>query len=67
LLGDLNGLAIGTLHSERSADSDEEGLDLVPGRPDDDPLFLYLDGEMRQRLTTAINDLPERERLIMTL
>jgi RNA polymerase sigma factor FliA len=67
LLGELKGLEIGTLHSERSADSDEEELDLVPGRREDDPLFRYLDGEMRERLTKAINDLPERERLIMTL
>jgi RNA polymerase sigma factor for flagellar operon FliA len=67
LLGELKGLEIGTLHTERSAESDEEELDLVPGRPDDDPLHRFLDGEMRQRLTTAINDLPERERLIMTL
>jgi RNA polymerase sigma factor FliA len=67
LLGDLKGLEIGTLDSERSADSDEEELDLIPDRPEDDPLFRYLDGEMRERLTKAINDLPERERLIMTL
>jgi RNA polymerase sigma factor for flagellar operon FliA len=67
LLGDLNGLAIGSLNSERTEDSDDEGLDLVPGRAEDDPLFRYLDGGMRERLTTAINDLPERERLIMTL
>jgi RNA polymerase sigma factor FliA len=67
LLGDLKGLEIGSLNSERSEDSDEDELDLVPGRPEDDPLFRYLDGEVRERLTTAINDLPERERLIMTL
>jgi FliA/WhiG family RNA polymerase sigma factor len=62
LLGDLNGLAIGSLNSERTEDSDDEGLDLVPGRAEDDPLFRYLDGEMRERLTAATNDLPERER-----
>jgi RNA polymerase sigma factor FliA len=67
LLGQLKGLEIGSLHSERSGDSDEEELDLIPGRPEDNPLFRYLDGEMRERLTKAINDLPERERLIMTL
>jgi RNA polymerase sigma factor FliA len=67
LLGELKGLEIGSLHSERSGDSDEEELDLIPGRPEDNPLFRYLDGEMRERLTKAINDLPERERLIMTL
>jgi RNA polymerase sigma factor FliA len=67
LLGELKGLEVGSLQSERSEDLDAEELDLIPGRPDDDPLFRYLDGEMRERLTTAINELPERERLIMTL
>jgi RNA polymerase sigma factor for flagellar operon FliA len=67
LLGELKGLEIGSLHAGRSDDSDEEELDLVPGRPEDDPLFRYLDGEMRERLTKAIEDLPERERLVMTL
>jgi RNA polymerase sigma factor for flagellar operon FliA len=66
LLWDLKGLEIGSLNSERT-ESDEEELNLVSSRPDDDPLFRYLDGEMRERLTEAINDLPERERLIMTL
>jgi RNA polymerase sigma factor FliA len=67
LLGELKGLEIGSLHAGRSEDSDEEELDLIPGRPEDDPLFRYLDGEMRERLTKAIEDLPERERLVMTL
>jgi RNA polymerase sigma factor for flagellar operon FliA len=67
LLGELKGLEIGSLHAERSEDSDEERLDLIPGRPDNDPLSRYLNGEMRERLTTAINDLPERERLVLTL
>jgi RNA polymerase sigma factor FliA len=67
LLGDLKGLEIGTLHAQRSEDSEEEALIYVRARPEDDPLFRYLDGEMRDRLTKAINELPERERLIMTL
>jgi RNA polymerase sigma factor FliA len=67
LLGDLKGLDIGTLHAERSEDSEEEELVYVRARPEDDPLFRYLDGEMRDRLIKAINELPERERLIMTL
>jgi RNA polymerase sigma factor FliA len=66
LLGELKGLEIGTLHWERSADSEEE-LTYVAGRPEDDPLYRYLDGEMRDRLAKAINDLPERERLVLTL
>jgi RNA polymerase sigma factor FliA len=67
LLGELTGLEIGSLHAEHSGHSEEEGLIYVPARSEDDPLFRYLDGEMRERLTKAINDLPERERLIMTL
>jgi RNA polymerase sigma factor FliA len=67
LLGELNGLEIDTLDSERSTDPDEEELIYVTARPEDDPLFRYLDQEMWDRLAKAINDLPERERLIMTL
>jgi RNA polymerase sigma factor FliA len=67
LLGELKGLEIGTLHSERSEDSGEEELVYLPNRPEDDPLFRYLHAEMRERLTRAISDLPERERLVMTL
>jgi RNA polymerase sigma factor for flagellar operon FliA len=67
LLGDLKGLEIGTLHLERNEDSGEEELAYVPGRPDEDPLFRCLRGEMEERLTGAIQNLPERERLVMTL
>jgi RNA polymerase sigma factor for flagellar operon FliA len=68
LLGDLKGLEIGTLHAVRTDDdSGEAELAFVPSRPEDDPLFRYLEGEMRERLTTAINELSERERLVMTL
>jgi RNA polymerase sigma factor for flagellar operon FliA len=67
LLGDLKGLEIGTLHMERNEDSGEEELAYVPGRPDEDPLFRCLRGELQERLTGAIADLPDRERLVMTL
>ena len=67
LLGDLKGLEIGTLHIERNEDSGEEELAYVPGRPEDDPLFRCLRGEMEERLTGAIALLPERDRLVMTL
>jgi RNA polymerase sigma factor FliA len=67
LLGELKGLEVGTLHAKRSSDVGEEELVYVAGRPEDDPLFRYLEGEMRDRLTKAINNLPERERLVMTL
>jgi RNA polymerase sigma factor FliA len=67
LLGELKGLEIGTLYAERSDDSGEEEQVYLPGRAEDDPLFRYLDAEMRERLTKAIEGLPERERMVMTL
>ncbi len=67
LLGDLKGLEIGTLHMVRNEDSGEEELAYVPSRPEEDPLFLCLRGELEDRLTDAIANLPDRERLVMTL
>ncbi len=67
LLGDLKGLEIGTLHAERNEDSGEEELAYVPGRPEEDPLFRCLRGELEERLAEAIANLPDRERLVMTL
>jgi RNA polymerase sigma factor for flagellar operon FliA len=67
LLGDLKGLEIGTLHMERNEDSGEEELAYVPSRPDEDPLFRCLKGELEDRLAAAITNLPDRERLVMTL
>ncbi len=67
LLGELKGLEIGTLHIERNEDSGDEELAYVPGRPEEDPLFCCLKGELAERLSDAITNLPERERLVMTL
>jgi RNA polymerase sigma factor for flagellar operon FliA len=67
LLGDLKGLEIGTLHVQHTEDSGDEELSYVPGRPEDDPLFCCLRGELKDKLATAIQNLPERERLVMTL
>jgi RNA polymerase sigma factor for flagellar operon FliA len=67
LLGDLKSLEIGTLHAEHNEDSGEEELAYIPGRPDEDPLFCCLRGELQEKLTEAIECLPERQRLVMTL
>ena len=67
LLGELKGLEIGSLHMERSEDSGDEELAYIPGAPEDDPLFRCLKGEMKQRLVDAIEDLPEKERMVLTL
>lgn len=67
LLGDLKGLEIGSLHVERSEDSGDEELSYIPGPPEEDPLFRCLKGEMKQRLADAIDELPEKERMVLTL
>jgi RNA polymerase sigma factor for flagellar operon FliA len=67
LLGDLKGLEIGSLHMERSEESGDEELAYIPGSPEDDPLFRCLKGEMKQRLADAIDELPEKERMVLTL
>ena len=67
LLGDLKGLEIGSLHVERSEDSGDEELQYIPGSPADDPLFQCMRGEMRSKLIGAIEALPEKERLVLTL
>lgn len=66
LLGNLKGLQIGTLYAKRQ-ESGEEELVYLRGRPEDDPLFRCLYAEMREFLGQAIRDLPERERLVVSL
>jgi len=67
LLGDLHGLEIGTLHRASDDDSGDETLVSIPGPLEDDPLFKCLRGEITERLKVAIENLPENERLVMTL
>jgi RNA polymerase sigma factor FliA len=67
LLGDLKGLEIGSLHMERTEDSGDEELAYIPGSPEDDPLFRCMQGEMKQCLIDAIEELPEKERMVLTL
>ena len=67
LLGDLKGLEIGTLHMERNEDSGDEELAYIPTSPEEDPLFCCLRGELEDRLAEAIQNLPDRERLVMSL
>jgi RNA polymerase sigma factor for flagellar operon FliA len=67
LLGELKGLEIGTLNVEHSEDSGEEELAYIPNKPEEDPLFCCLKSELQTRLASAVDQLPERERLVMTL
>jgi RNA polymerase sigma factor for flagellar operon FliA len=67
LAGELKGLEIGSLHLERNEDAGDEEIAYIPSSPEEDPLFQCLQGEMRQRLIDAIEDLPEKERMVLTL
>lgn len=67
LLGELKGLEIGSLHVERSEDSGDEELSYVPGPLEENPLFQCLKGELKQRLADAIDELPEKEHIVLSL
>lgn len=67
VLGELKGLEIGSLNLERNEDGGDDELSYVPGSDSDEPLFRCLKGELRQRLIDAIETLPEKERLVLTL
>jgi RNA polymerase sigma factor for flagellar operon FliA len=67
LLGQLKGLEIGSLNLEHAEDSGEDQLAYIAGSPEEDPLFRCLQGEMRQCLIDAIEELPEKERMVLTL
>jgi RNA polymerase sigma factor for flagellar operon FliA len=67
LLGDLKGLEIGTLHTERNEDAGDDEINYIPGPEQDDPFLQCMKSEMRGRLAEAIEELPERERLVLSL
>jgi RNA polymerase sigma factor for flagellar operon FliA len=67
LIGELKGLELGSLNAEHSREDDDEELQYVPAPEEEDPFFLCLQSESRQRLIDAIEELPEKERLVLTL
>ena len=67
LQGQLKGLEITALNADRGEETGEEELIFVPAKESENPLFQCLEGEARRRLIGAIDELPERERLVMRL
>ena len=68
LLGELDGLEIGSLHIESPRDGREEDLcEYLPNAPEDTPYFLCLRSEMKQLLARVIGELPEKERQVLAL
>ena len=67
LLGELSGLELSSLNATPGEDAGVEALALVPAGPEDDPFLQCQSNEMRRLLAEAIEDLPERERTVLTL
>jgi RNA polymerase sigma factor FliA len=67
-LRDLRGLDLGSLQAESSEDGHETvALAGAATSPEDDPFHLCLKTEMKDLLTDAIADLPEKERQVLAL
>ncbi len=67
LLADLKGLEIGSLQIERNEEVGEQLIESIPGPVNEDPLFRCLQGELREKMVAAIETLPEKERLVLSL
>ena len=68
LLGELRWLDLGSLQTESSdTKSGEETISYKPGGMEKDPFFLCLRGEMKSLVATALEDLDEKERQVVTL
>jgi RNA polymerase sigma factor for flagellar operon FliA len=67
IVTELKGLEISSLNTLRTEESGEEEMAYVPGPLADDPLLRCLQGEMKQRLMDAIDGLPDRERMVISL
>ena len=67
LAGELKGLELGSLNAERSKEDEDEELEYVPAPEEENPFFRCLEAESRQHIIDAIEELPEKERLVLTL
>lgn len=68
LLGEIDGLEVGSLRVMSARDGKEEDLcEYLPNDPEDTPLVLCLRSEMKELLTRAIEELPEKERQVLAL
>ena len=68
LLGEIDGLEIGSLRVASPRDGAEEDLcEYLPNDPEETPLLLCLRSEMKELLTRAIGELPEKEQQVLAL
>ena len=67
LLNDLEGIEIGSQHSQRPKGSGEEDVVNLGSRPEAGTRHRLQRADLRKRLADAIRNLPERERLVLNL
>lgn len=68
VLGELRGLDLGSLQAESiDPQSEEEAVSYRAGGNEKDPFFLCLHGEIRSHIATALEDLDEKEKQVVTL
>jgi RNA polymerase sigma factor FliA len=67
LLGELSWIETGTLHSQRRKDSAEEDIVDLGSWPAGGSRLRVQHVDLQERLTDAIRNLPERERLVLNL
>ena len=68
LLGELRGLDLGSLQAESLDPQSEEGnVSYHPCGMKGDPFFLCLHGEMQSHIATALDDLDQKEKQVVTL
>jgi RNA polymerase sigma factor for flagellar operon FliA len=68
LLGEINGLEVGSLRVASPQSGNEEDLcEYLPDDPEETPLLLCLRSEMKEILAHAISELPEKERQVLAL
>jgi len=68
LLGEISSLEIGSLRVISPDDGREEDLcEYLPGDREESPLAQFLHSEMRELLSRAISELPEKERQVLAL
>jgi RNA polymerase sigma factor for flagellar operon FliA len=67
LLAELDGIEVGTLHSRRRKGSAEEDIVDLGSWPEGGSRLRVQRADMQEKLTDAIRNLPERERLVLNL
>jgi RNA polymerase sigma factor for flagellar operon FliA len=67
LVSDINSVQMTSLHSGVDASEATDPLQTIPDSPELSPFAVYARCELRQRLSSAVDDLPEKERLVISL